>query len=434
MNSSNWLQDIIRTFPTQKNQDEFVIPTFYNERTETVMVEPYSFLLEIQNNVLADHYLSHDRAKDYYNNGTGLVGKKTPVSPRTISTYCNYLHKFLVWCEYKGAETCNYEKYDPKNLSAINRFDDRGSLEEYRDDLLNDPKWSSKNPSILKTHTAVVNSYILFLYAYGARQHHFEPYNFAIPRSYAATDGMKPQQVEFPYPTSIKAWIQSIDKLNHRVILGLICFGGLRADEVLNLRRGDIPVKVLEQRSVPVGEYGKRIQLFLPARATKGSKARYTSIPRFVMDDLKEYYDQRQSIGVKLKREGREIARASKDEYLLLNFHNKVGAKSTIGLIKKAFEDCPFEGWSPHKGRHAFAVNRLAELMALQQGGVHEGNLSSAEKAERALLTQTPLQELRDEMGHVSEKTTDIYLKGARRRNSNTEIRSFLDDLKEFYA
>lgn len=434
MTSGNWLQDTIRTFPTQKSHDDFRIPTFYNERTGAVIREPFHFLLAIQNNVLADHYLSHDRAKEYFNNGTGLVGKKTPVSPRTINAYCNHLHKFLVWCEYKGAETGDYAKYDPKNLSAINRFDDRGSLEEYRQDFLEDPKWSSKNPTILKTLGSVVNSYILFLYAYGFRQHHFQPYNFAIPRTYPAMGDGKKQDVEFPYPTEIKAWVQSTDKLNHRVIRGLICFGGLRADEVLNLRRGDIPVKVLEQRSVPVGEYGKRIQLFLPARATKGNKPRYTSIPQFVMDDLKAYMGKRREIHVKLKNEGREIPRSSKDEYLLLNFHNKVGAKSTNGLIKKSFEDCPFAGWTPHKGRHAFAVNRLAEFTALQQGGVHAGNLSSAEKAERALLTHTPLQELRDEMGHVSEKTTDIYLKGARRRVSNTEIKSFLDDLKDFYA
>ncbi|WP_310622397.1 tyrosine-type recombinase/integrase [Flexibacterium corallicola] len=433
------LNAYIGTFPTQRVDKDFVIPSFQLVRSGCLLDSPRDFLVALQAGYLARFYLSHQATKDFYclpHKGQvpriGLIGKRRHLSARTLSTYRDHLLKFLVWCEVRGKECGDYQKYDPINLASTrDPLGKRGSLEDFEDDMLNRQEFTSKNREILKAIGMVVNSYILFLVAYDVRTRPFIPYEFSIPKTWTAVSAAPPKQPDMPLLSELKAWVRGTHDLRFRVVRSIICFGGLRHQEVLSLTRSHI----LPPTQVEMDPSNLRVKLHLLG---KGNKWRTTTLPRFVYDDIRAWMTTgRQELERKLwERQKIKLGRAQPEEPIFISIRRDRFKKAmTAGFVDRAFLNVPFKHWSPHTGRHAFAVNRLTELVLQQMKGLSRTRLSPKEAFERAILTQGPLEVLRLEMGHSSAETTGQYIRYMRARAFGDQaIIGLKEDIEEFYS
>ncbi|WP_371168818.1 hypothetical protein [Aliiroseovarius sp. 2305UL8-7] len=427
------IENYVRTFP-----GSLIVPQFSLVRTGRLLREPEVFLLQMRDGKLMDWLLLCERTREYVTPKLTKKSSKDPIagmgrsfSDQTIKTYGKHLKKFLAWSEWKGCEAGDYEKFNPMNLASTHDpLGQRGSLESFLKDMLSREEFTSQNARIISTIGAVVNSYLLFLVAYGVRTRDFVPYHFSVPKTWAAqTKKPKPTQ-DYPYPTELKKWVMSSDDVRIQAIRGLACFGGLRRSEILSQTRETIP----SQSKVRMVSTGFRMELCVFG---KGSKWRTTTIPFFFYKTLWALKtNERQRLhSSMLHRTGKGLRRPKSDEPLFLstNARNFGKALSEI-IVQKAFDDVPFSNWKPHSARHAFAVNRLTELTLAQMNGIGTGHLSKKEFFERAILMGTPLDTLRRELGHVNQETTSVYLMGMRERVFDGDAIELLRrDLQEFY-
>ena len=163
--------------------------------------------------------------------------------------------------------------------------------------------------------------------------------------------------------------LSSIKNLKHRCIIGIIYSGGLRRNEVLNLKIEDI-------------DSGR---MLIKIRGGKGRKDRYTLLSKKILEELREYYNQ-----YKIKDwlfEGQ-----NKDQY---------SAESVSKIFKRAIEKSGIKKKAtPHTLRHSFATHLL------EQG--------------------TDLRHIQELLGHSSSKTTEIYTHVSKKEIGN--IKNPLDD------
>lgn len=146
--------------------------------------------------------------------------------------------------------------------------------------------------------------------------------------------------------------IENTNNIKHRCIVSLLYSGGLRRNEVLNLRPGDID--------------GKRMVIMV--RSGKGNKDRYTILSEKLLKELREYYLQWRP-----------------KQYL---FEGQTGsrysAESVAKIVKEASKRAGIQKRvTPHMLRHSFATHLL-------EGG-------------------TDLRYIQVLLGHKSSKTTEIY-------------------------
>lgn len=148
--------------------------------------------------------------------------------------------------------------------------------------------------------------------------------------------------------------INSPTNIKHKAILHVLYDTGVRRDELLNLKLGDIQSDRMEVR----------------VNGGKGAKDRITIISYKTIELLREYYRQH------------------KPKVYLFEGANggKYSGTSVLNICKKAKKDCKvLAAVTPHIFRHSFATHLL-------EGG-------------------TDFAFIQDLMGHSSEKTTRIYAK-----------------------
>lgn len=163
----------------------------------------------------------------------------------------------------------------------------------------------------------------------------------------------------------------SCDNLKHKTILILVYSGGLRRNELLNLRVTDIDFK--------------RRTLFV--KNGKGGKDRYTFLSDAAIKYLQQYLPQYQP------------------KYYL--FEGQKGGIYSEASVQRIFE----------KARLKSGVNRHVTLHGLR----HSFATHLVEKG-------TPLHVVQDLLGHGSIKTTEIYLHISNKFRK--ELRSPLDDME----
>lgn len=145
---------------------------------------------------------------------------------------------------------------------------------------------------------------------------------------------------------------EAVDNLKHRCILKIIYGGGLRLSELINLRVADI--------------HSDRLQIFV--HGGKGKKDRYTTMPRSLLYELRNYYRQ------------------YRPNYWL--FEGQTGgqysARSVQNILRRAVKKSGVNPFATvHTLRHSYATHLL------EQG--------------------TSLRHIQDLLGHASSITTEIY-------------------------
>ena len=170
----------------------------------------------------------------------------------------------------------------------------------------------------------------------------------------------------------IKQLFAVVENLKHRCILKVIYGGGLRLQELCNLRLSDV--------------YYDRLELYV--KAGKGRKDRYTTLPQSLLHELEQYRAQHQPTYWLF--EGREGGQYS--------------PRSVQAILKRAVVRSRVNPHATvHTLRHSYATHLLERGISLRH-----------------------IQEL---LGHNSSRTTEIYthVSGAERRR----IVSPLDTLED---
>lgn len=412
-----------------KKTDEagsFLYPQYYNTRTKRFISEATKFLIA---------YHSGSRLKQIEDYGRENYGTRYPEikhRERALSTVDgvgNKLAVFLRWCERSGRKAKNYDRYSPhvihgpsslsKNplFASVGDFQKELSLKlDGVDDLINRYVYDCVN---------VAQDYCKFLSSIGLRTNN-DVYRIHVFKKPDKGLRKKDGNYRVPLPSELSEWCKSFKRSTEtRLMVSLIVFGGLRSEDVRKLKVTDIPSP--EDR-VPTHDTDNVFNRFdFEIKDSKGGKTRTTSLPDHVWSELDQYLHKNEKFGIrikKLKNLSKKMGKKLDTKLLFFSDHKIVDGvvqpwdqrKLTYAFSKSNFGD----RWTPHMGRHAFAITRLAELI-VQEKRSGRGN------DEQALLRETVLQvnylsELQNEMGHADSKTTqEVYLQWARGRTALME-------------
>lgn len=241
----------------------------------------------------------------------------------------------------------------------------------------------------------------------------------------------KPQDVVLPTDAAIGRWLD-LQKINSgtRALMSRVSLdSGVRISELNYMQVGDLP---------PQGEWrpvGGRV-FFWIHMGVKGQKV--------LPDSMKARRPRKISLSVKIarlvdeyRREGRELqirrwiraagdksekARREGDRPTRLWLSEDTNVPVTNSAIQKAWSkswaklrrEMPSEPvkWSPHSARHYFAVNLLVDCVMerIKQERLTLPSLTWAEGIMRDEINTV----IRNQLGHLSEETTRIYLQAAK--------------------
>lgn len=239
-----------------------------------------------------------------------------------------------------------------------------------------------------------------------------------------------------PTDREIERWLHEVHYLRgpvKRLCCETICRTGLRITECIELQVTDIPAKV--------NGAWPRTKMFAEGLAVKvhrGNKGRKVSpgslesvTPRtvFVPLDLAERIDHyiqevrstlilRGIDRIKDKSECQRRMKSPKPTHLWIG--ETSGLHFSSGMLYKSWTNVPScpKDWHPHTGREFFAVETMVQYAislcesrsVFQVSGVNQLGWLDALMANQVKVILSPL------MGHVSEDTTNLYLRKMKHR------------------
>jgi integrase len=206
-----------------------------------------------------------------------------------------------------------------------------------------------------------------------------------------------PAVICFPTSSEVESHIDSVKDPAHQLGTKLVYRCGLRASEVINLRISDLP-----SASRRAGN-----QFFLSVLG-KGRKRRNPEIDAEFLEEIRDFVEFERAI---------RAARASqRTDHLLLN---QRGEPLTYHVFWEQFvSDSQF---SPHLGRHWYAVNYLVKRWEAEQRRAAERGLLLANDQMPQVLS-LDLIRLQQNLGHASLMTTFRYLVCLRQFTQNTDL------------
>jgi integrase len=212
-----------------------------------------------------------------------------------------------------------------------------------------------------------------------------------------------------PKAEEVRTWLQSVLKKRGKVkylACRFILEAGPRRAEVEALRASHWPTKAV------IAEAYRRGDVFVPMKlteGTKGSRPRTIMVPVDFASTVRQWIDgPRGTYALAHFKAGNKRPEA----LFLSDSPGHRGTPLRAHTIYKCFAevDPRPQHWSPHRGRHAFAcffVLHALETEARAEGG-RLGKMSVEWVSDRSSFW---LKTLQRQFGHVSEETTEIYLR-----------------------
>jgi integrase len=404
---------------------EVSIPQFLRMRDCEFMDIATEFLIQKSEGRLYDIYkFSNDYVGMDYNlvpylttNGSA---KKTHLAESTIKLLAYHLSYFLQWCEMKGEEE-SYRKYDLRTITGHRRNGSSfASVEDYSDDLRKLNYGSGRDKNVYTQRVNIVNELLMYAFTIGWREEEYRPISPARMRGNiqsidtVGNPRRRKNKSEWviPSPLEVNNWITAIEDEENQLMAELACYGGFRKKDILNLRASTMKLQNYDDTERDDRSY------FWVFRS-KGEKDRKTTLPNTTIKKLNKY--------IKGSRRDRLKSWAVSSDYVFLSPRAKTkGHPFTRIKVDEIFRNSPFgENWTPHQGRHTFAVHRLAQLIHRNMQ-VLNSDLESA--LLNAIYHQGPLPTLQSEMGHSSSQTTEDYLRWGQRKI--VEFTKIVADLK----
>lgn len=385
------------------------------------MLAPKAFMTALAEGMLTECLMACNRTKSLAKGGRKRAAIKmgyANYSQKSLDVYHSALLHFLAWSEMRSVEAGDTDRYSFQTIlhyrsPAGHRC---GSLEDYESDMKDKrrPELRSKNPDVIQTRISVANAFLAFCVSQGFRHKPFSPYLSQVSRAYLDRDEALHYARKIPQILEIEElgeFVRNQRSLRDRAATGLMVFGGLRVNDLLQMRLADVPRRLdLERR----GTYRVALNVF-----GKGRKWRETTIPEWVYNDVREYASrERHHLRKSVLHRGENLPMGKNAAVFVSTARTpNFGQPLTPKFVRAIFEKSKLG--HPHLARHGFACWRMIELLAMRGEGL--SNMSASPLAEVAMHFDVA-NTLALEMGHNRIATTEIYLKWARRRLADREM------------
>lgn len=366
-------------------------------------------------------------------------GKASVLTAKSRETTARLISEFFRWCRNTG-----------KNWRNVDYLDDL--LGEWQPGLLDGTASFTGKQLRATTVNALVSEAAYFL-TWAADRGYRPPFNVLLNRtSITLSKGdhsrshdkkeieirigtltVPPQHIILPTDEQIKKWLRQVHFLRGPVkalACETIIRTGLRISECNQLLATDIPSKVngqwkkewLTAGEVPVwvhrGIKGPKIS----PGSLESTRPREVFLPLDLADRIVEYINEGRSTlmmraisSIKDKKERERRMRETRPSRIWVG--EKSGLPFTNGMLYKAWTNVPAcpSNWHPHEGRSFFAVETIVQYMRdmMEHHSIKE--VSRIGWLDGLMLGQIRII-LSPVMGHVCDKTTQIYLKGAKQR------------------
>lgn len=380
------------------------------------------FLLDNELNYLDDlcRFL-RERAVGEWNPSKGMSDSysyREPISENSIVAYARDLENFWTYVEATSLpwRTISYT----------------GLLESYDTDLGNG-RWSrSGNKLAASTINRRVDRAVEFLSwaaEKGIRQA-FPVTTKTVSRSIydgrSANPGAKSievrtgkrriqkSQMRLPTRTEIDIWLSEIEVRRGkplRLACETVIETGMRRQELILLRKDqlpdpeDVPLDKPAKMRISFGTKGKR----RPGDGEQRGKARTLRFDRDFLVRLNNYKQLRRQKALATYSK-RNPGKPHPKELFLDESTGEPFSATQIYLAWTRVKNLPFDGFSPHRGRHAFACFTLLRLLD-EEAGLLEASRKTLPRSAVMQSAETLIKTyIQPALGHVSDQTTELYL------------------------
>lgn len=363
-------------------------------------------------------------------------------SENSLYAYGRDLEHFLTYCERHGL--------DWRSISYAEL------LETYQGDMKCGSYSVRKKPlapSTINRRMSTVGDFLTFGATFGLRQPFEVGYETIFnPKAERRTSGNQyeicrrigrvrddPDDLRLPTRLEMKNWLDGI-KAGHPGLVGITAYlmcrsaveTGMRAEEVVMFRADQLPNPNNKDRNKPDAQ-SISIKICFGTKGgrkagdpEKRGKARSIPMGRDWLGRLHDYKRITREVALRKFRK-LNPGKADPKELFLSPYTGESYSYERFrefwvqsGLQIKTI---PYVGWSPHGGRHAWACYQVLEQLnteldrlkidaALTGGAGHVPSVTWVNQMAGTLIDQF----IRPVLGHVSEKTTERYLRWLRRQ------------------
>lgn len=225
---------------------------------------------------------------------------------------------------------------------------------------------------------------------------------------------VNPNRLRLPTSDEIERWLAEVRVRHGRarhLAVKFILQTGCRLEETAFVRAAQVPDPLTIDLDMPArmeiefGTKGNRDPLD-PDRKGKGRTLRFN---RNFLIELHNYKDLTRKKALKALRARNPSAPLPTQLFLDEDTGRPLSAQS-IYRAWKAATTLPFPSWSPHLGRHTFACYQLLRLLN-EEVRLIQQTLNSVPRSRTLLQVENLISVfLSPVMGHIDEKTTEIYL------------------------
>lgn len=392
--------------------------------------------------------------------GTALTreqGGGLEPTPQSLKTFARWLIDFLEWCIW--AKTPWQKVHYNEDL-----------LQRYQPDMQNG-KWSttgeSLSPATINNRVSEATYFCDWASRHGFREDFEIAYEYS-NRSYGGGRNSKshkpasgksragkvranPRDLKIASEKDVEDWLAAV-RIKKGATIGLmakLCIeSGIRREECVQWDRGYMDVNPQKwtvwrdhvEVTIKYGAKGpKYSDVVKPNRTTERSvgPTRKVQIPIALAQELLKYRNAIRSNSLlkyvnaakspEERRRRQEQAR-NQDRLFVSEYDGRPIQGETL---RRAFKvNPPWDDWSTHLARHYYACRRIARSLRTQltlrtrSGGSATATpdwIVEAGKAELLLL--------RDQLGHLDERTTDMYLRWLQR--AFCDVTDYTDELEK---
>lgn len=351
---------------------------------------------------------------------------------KSIETYGSALTNFLEWCEAVQLKWMDLEFTE----HLVN---------EYQAQMLSGA-WSVRNEGLAaSTVNQRVDEACRFL-QWAASRNLRKPFDvLTVSRTVRASSanssiGHKPKLVQqragrvrpdpmtlrMPSNAEVASWMQSvlIEKGRTKALIcDLICETGIRREEAAQWRVDTLPIDKKDW-SVDGGyvtvqiKYGAKGQKRIDGSRELVGPSRFIVVPLELAEKLAAYRNVvRPGLRARYVRaalhteEKRARMRNAPKRLFLSDFDGQPVSAASIYNAWTSVSKLPFPGWCPHQGRHYWACDWLLQAVLKRLCLTSQSKKSGRPSQELTATAMDVLMlEIKPQLGHVSEVTSERYL------------------------
>ena len=392
---------------------------------------------------------------DWTPTAKGKRGANRMPTKLSLQAYAESLSNFLEWAELRGV--------DWKNASYAQHL-----LDGYQKEMTQG-SWSTKGkglaPSTINARVQEACNFLSWAALRGIREEFSVPTTTHYVQVRSATDshGHRGQEVEsrvgkvrldpktlrLPTDAETKKWLQAVlikRGATKALMVELIIKTAVRREEAAAWRLDTLPERVedwhvIGEQVEATIKFGTKGQDFGEDHGDKIGPARIIWMPLELAHRLHEYRrGPRLAARAKWARsaptKAEQRARTAKPSPHLF-ISESTGERITAKTLYEAWTgvgSLPFDGWSPHAGRHYWACKTLLTLSKKRADLI----AAKVDKLPIDWITSNALsdiqQVIKPQLGHIDMATTERYLQWVARIYASGETQlqyaAYLDDLE----